>query len=287
MIVDQKDGLQHQDTFGILDNPKIDHVCGSILDSETFEVSFEADHVIHTAGFLGVQNVADHPALTMDVNILGTRNCLDYARRQPNLRRVVTFSTSEVFGTYAKKASEGDPALIPTDGYRWCYSTSKLAAEQYTKAYWKDHEVPYTIVRPFNIYGPHRFGSNAVSRFTEAALDGETITIEGNGLQRRAWCYIDDFTKSVLETMASESGRNEDFNLGNPLAECSVLELAQEVVALADSNSPVVVTGSQIEDVFERSPSIDKLTAKTGFVPSVSLRAGLKYTIEWLRSEQV
>ena len=173
---------------------------------------------MHTAGFLGVQAVAEHPLLTMDVNILGTRNCLEFALGQDRMQRIVTFSTSEVFGTFANKATEGDMAMIPTDGDRWCYSTSKLASEQYTRAYGRDHDMPYTIVRPFNVYGPHRFGSNAVSRFTEAAVAGDRITVQGDGSQRRAWCHVDDFVGGVLAAMTQPGGLNEDFNIGNPAA---------------------------------------------------------------------
>ena len=87
--------------------------------------------------------------------------------------------------------------------------------------------------------------------------------------------------------MTSPAGQNEDFNLGNPAAEHSVLELAEEVVRLAESSSMVTVTGSKIEDILERSPNVGKLKRMTGFAPSIDLRTGLERTISWLKSEQL
>lgn len=134
-ILDEKGTLSFHDPMELYKNEKVHFLNGSILDKEAFSKCGDVDYIVHAAGFLGIQSVANESIKTLDVNILGTRNCLEFATRQLRLKKFVTFSTSEVYGPHAKHLSEDNPAVVPTTGKRWCYAASKLAAEQYTLSY--------------------------------------------------------------------------------------------------------------------------------------------------------
>jgi len=284
LILDEKTSPAFADDLSLITDGSVEIIQASVLNPAAFDIGFEPDYIVHTAGILGISNVAENSVSTLDVNILGTRNCLEYASRLKNLNKFVTFSSSEVYGKCASESREADDAVIPTTGRRWCYAASKLSAEQYTMAYGRERNVPYVIIRPFNVYGPHRSGSNAISAFIENALNGKDLIISGDGSQRRSWCYVDDFVHGLLQATTIGSCTQDVFNLGNPDCGCSILELAELVVRLTKSRSRVVVTNSRDEDVTERRPNIDKAAEILGYAPEVCLEDGVRRTIEWIKS---
>lgn len=286
-IVDTAEEQMQPLVMPLLHDPQVIHIKKSILDKECFEnISTDVDAIIHAAGFLGVRNVAEHSRQALDINIIGTRNCLEFAAKQTQLKRFLAFSTSEVYGPDASALDEEHPLVIPSRGRRWCYAASKVAVEQYTKAYARECSVPYSIVRPFNIYGPYRKGSNAISRFMHCAQKGVPLQINGNGSQRRAWCYVDDFVEGVMLMLNHDSATNETFNIGNPDTHCSVLNLAQIIIALTGSSSTIQVTESDVEDVRDRTPLIAKAQRFFQYAPKVALIDGLRKTLHWASNYQ-
>lgn len=272
----------------IINNDRTKYLKGSVLDNGFLDtLPNDFDYIIHCAGILGVKKVGIESVHTLDVNILGTKNCLELCKRQVNLKRFLAFSSSEIYGTDASFLNEKKPAIIPTIGVRWCYAVSKIALEQYTKAYYREFKIPYTIVRPFNVYGPYRNGTNAVTNFISKALKNDPIQITGDGSQRRSWCYIDDFVIGVLEGLVNENGRNETFNIGNPDNSVSIHELGKIIIEKTLSRSDIIILRDLDRDVDNRQPNILKAKKLLNYKPIVSLEEGLQKTIEWIQSLQL
>jgi nucleoside-diphosphate-sugar epimerase len=165
---------------------------------------------------------------------------------------------------------------------RWTYAVSKLAAEALLFQLWRERGLPLTIVRPFNVYGPGQLGESAVHAFARAALLGQPLQVRGSGTQRRAWCYVDDFVAG-LSLILRLRPVGQVFNLGNPAAACTTLELAHAVRAAAGSSSPIERVPPACEDVVDRVPDIARASA-LGFAPRVGLADGLDLTVAWYRS---
>jgi len=160
---------------------------------------------------------------------------------------------------------------------------SKLAGEHLVASYYRETRLPIAIVRPFNIFGPRRTGDYALRRFILSALDGKPLEIHGDGTQIRSWCYIEDFCNALLQMMVRPEAIGEDFNVGHPGNTSTIYELAQKVIQLTGSASPVTFCPSPFPDISIRVPSLDKARRLLGYEPRFDLNTGLKRTIEWYR----
>ncbi|MFG2348670.1 NAD-dependent epimerase/dehydratase family protein [Streptomyces phaeochromogenes] len=272
--------------LGLADHVDVTLRRGDIRAAETFETLGDAyDYIVHAAGFLGIHKVVEHPLATLDINYLGTQRCLDFAAAQPDLKRIIVFSTSEVYGRHAVDVSETSPAVVDVDSLRWGYAASKLASEFLAMAYFVERQLPTVIVRPFNVYGPFRRGSNAVTSLVERALLGEPLQISGNGQQRRSWCYVTDLTAGLERALLSNQGVGERFNLGNDQADMGLLELAQLIVTATESSSSIRITGSADPDVQERKPAIGKACRLLDYEPVVDVAEGVARVVRARRAE--
>ena len=268
--------------MNILSHPAVQVLQGSILDAQFLEkLPIDFDHIIHTAGILGIKKVSEKPILTANVNVLGTKNILDVAIKQKQLSRFIHFSTSEIYGTEANNSREEDHAVIPNTGTRWIYASSKHFSEYLLKAYISEYGVPGVIVRPFNVFGPHRKGGNAMTTLIRKALRNEEIQIDGTGMQTRCWCYIDDFIAGVLSLLSKEGIVGEAFNIGNDSEPISMLRLAQRICHLLHSSSPISILNNQSDDVLNRSPNIQKAALFLGYQPQVCLDKGILQTAQF------
>ncbi len=193
----------------LADHPNVTIIRGDILDAEGVAKAMSGhDHVVHCAAIAGIDTVIQSPVTTMRVNVIGSANVLAAANELPNLKRVVCFSTSEVFGQRAFRSSETDATVMGRVGEaRWTYAVSKLAEEHLAIAYHTEFKMPVAVVRPFNVYGPGQVGEGALRIFIERAIRDETIQIHGDGTQIRAWCYVDDMVKGVLLGSDPPKGR--------------------------------------------------------------------------------
>lgn len=248
------------------------------------ELVAEADYVVHLASIAGVDTVRKHPVLTMEVSITGTMNILAAALEAGRARRVVDFSTSEVFGSYAYKVQEADVTALGAVGEaRWTYAVSKLATEHLALNYHKQYGLPTCSIRPFNIYGPGQIGEGAVHAFVTRALEGKALRIHNEGAQIRSWCYVDDIVEGVLRALSCERAVGEAFNIGNPRSTVTIYQLAALVKRLSQSASPIEFVPWNATDVELRIPDISKARDYLGFSPVVDLEDGLLRTLDWYR----
>jgi len=238
------------------------------------------------ASIAGVDTVMRQPVKTMKVSLLGTVNALDATLKAGCAERFVDFSTSEVFGRYAFKVTEGDVAQLGAVGEaRWTYAVSKLATEHLALNYYKEYGLPALSVRPFNIYGPGQVGEGAIHHFIVRALKNEQLTIHNDGSQIRSWCYIDDIVEGILLTLEKKEAVGHSFNIGNPRATVTIYNLATLIVRLAKSDSPIRSVEWDFPDVELRIPNIDKARALLGFEPEMDLDEGLLRTIAWYAAQ--
>lgn len=266
-------------------HPNIKLIKGDVLDLEKLKQSIRgANIVIHMAAIAGIDTVIKNPVTTMKVNMIGTYNVLETAITLNNIEKLLNFSTSEVFGSYAYKLEESDSTnLRPVGEARWVYATSKLAGEHFAYSYYKELGLPTISIRPFNIYGPGQVGEGAIHVFIVQAINDQTIKIHGEGDQIRSWCYIDDMVNAILLCLTKDEAIGEVFNVGNPRGTITILNLAEKIKFLANSKSEILHVPKGYVDVDLRIPRIDKAKKILKFEPKVDLDEGIKKTIEWYR----
>jgi dTDP-glucose 4,6-dehydratase len=242
----------------------------------------EVDAVMHFASPASPRDYLDMPIQTLKVGSLGTHNTLGLAKEKGATYMLA--STSEVYG---------DPQVHPQPesywghvnpvGPRGVYDEAKRFAEAMTMAYHRFHDLDTRIVRFFNTYGPRmrpRDG-RVVSNFIVQALEGEDLTIYGDGSQSRSFGFVSDTVRGVLDLLSSD--RVDPVNIGNP-GEFTVLELAEVILELTGSTSKLVFEDLPIDDPSQRQPDITVAREHLGWSPEISLRQGLEPTIDWFRT---
>jgi len=277
----------HRDTLTnskYANNPNLEIVKGDVLDFDMLNKSMAGtDIVIHAAGIAGIDTVIKRPTRTMQVNMIGTANALEAAKRNSIKDRFVDFSTSEVFGNRAFKSSEDDDTVSGSAGEaRWTYAVSKLAGEHLAMAYYQEFDLPVVSVRPFNVYGPGQTGEGAIQIFIKRALKNEDIFIYGDGNQIRAWCYVDDFVECLMLAIENPKAIGESFNIGNARVVTTIYGLAQSICRILDSKSKIIFKPALSADIELRIPSVAKAEKILGFKAKVDLEEGVINTAKWI-----
>ena len=281
----------HRDSLSgseLAEHPSFSFVHGDVLDGELLRsVAQGATHLVHAAAIAGVRTVLQSPVRTMRVNLIGTYNALEAAlATHETIERVVEFSTSEVFGTYAYKVDEEHVTTQGSVGEaRWTYAVSKLAGEHMARAYYDELRVPTVALRPFNVYGPGQIGGGAIRAFIETALAGDDLVIHGDGSQIRAWCYVDDMVDALLLALEHPNAVGESFNVGNARSAVTIYDLAQRIKRLTGCEGDIVFQPLHYTDVELRVPNVDKARRLLEFEASVELDEGLARTIAWYREK--
>lgn len=241
-------------------------------------------HIVHAAAVAGIDTVVQKPVSTLEINTLGTMNVLKAALDAKDLQRIVTFSTSEIFGPQAFNSSETSSSVIGSVGEaRWSYAVSKLAGEHMTLAYHTQYDMPSTVLRPFNVYGPGQVGEGALSTFIQRALKGENIQIHGDGTQIRAWCYVDDMVNGVIKALGHPGAVGKAFNIGNPRAVTTIYGLANTVIRLLESHSEIEFVRKDYADIELRVPDAAWARTEIDFAAKVDLEQGIPMTAEFYR----
>lgn len=271
---------------GLASHPRITVIRGDVLDPGAVRAAMDGcDAVVHMASIAGVDTVMKNPVLTMRIAMLGTMHVLEAAQAHGRIRRLIDFSTSEVFGRYAYQVTEFDATVLGAVGEaRWTYAVAKLATEHLAMNYCKEHHLPTCSIRPFNIYGPRQVGEGAIHHFIRRALDGQPLIVHNDGSQIRAWCYIDDIIDAIVLALDRDQAVGHAFNIGNPRSTVTIYNLAREIVRLSGSASPIQLQPWPHADVEIRVPAVAKARELLGFEARVDLEEGLLRTIEWYRS---
>jgi UDP-glucose 4-epimerase len=282
----------HRDTLtdsGFASHPNLKIIKGDVLDAGSLVEAMQgADIVIHAAAIAGIDTVIKDPVKTMRVNMIGTANALEAARTNNIKDRFIDFSTSEVFGSMAFRASEEQETVSGSAGEaRWVYAVSKLAGEHLTHSYHRQYGLPTVTIRPFNVYGPGQTGEGAISVMIQKALRGETIFINGDGNQIRAWCYVDDFVDCLMRCLEYPIAIGQSFNIGNARAVITTLGLAESICRVLKSQSKIEFRPPLSADIAIRIPSVTKTEEDLNFKAKVDLEEGILRTADYFRKLMV
>jgi UDP-glucuronate decarboxylase len=249
----------------------------------TFPLYVETDEIYNLACPASPIHYQFDPVQTTKTSVHGAINMLGLAKRVK--ARILQASTSEVYGDpEVHPQVESYWGRVNPIGPRSCYDEGKRCAETLFFDYRRQHGLDIKVVRIFNTYGP-RMATNdgrVVSNFIVQALNGDDITIYGDGTQTRSFCYVDDMIEGFILMMKSEDGFTGPVNLGNP-GEYSIGELAETIVSMCGTHSKVVYKPLPEDDPRQRQPDISLAKEKLGWEPKVALRDGLEETIAYFR----
>ena len=263
----------------LLDNPRFELLRHDI----TFPLYVEVDEIYNLACPASPIHYQHDPVQTTKTSVHGAINMLGLAKRVR--AKIFQASTSEVYG---------DPQIHPQPesywghvnpiGFRSCYDEGKRCAETLFFDYYRQHQLRIKVARIFNTYGPrmHPNDGRVVSNFIVQALQDNPITIYGDGLQTRSFCYVDDLIEVFIRFMATENDFTGPMNTGNP-GEFTIKELAEKVVNLTHSKSEIVYKPLPHDDPTQRKPDIRLAQEKLGWTPEIKLEHGLKMTIAYFK----
>lgn len=249
----------------------------------TFPLYVEVDEIYNLACPASPIHYQHDPVQTTKTSVHGAINMLGLAKRLGC--KIFQASTSEVYG---------DPQVHPQPEEYWgnvnpvgprsCYDEGKRCAETLFFDYHRQHGLPIKVARIFNTYGPrmHHADGRVVSNFIVQALRGQPITIYGEGEQTRSFCYVDDLVEGFIKLMESEAEVTGPINLGNP-GEFTIRALAQKVIELTGSQSPLVFEDLPADDPRQRQPDIARARTVLSWEPGIALDAGLEKTVAYFR----
>ena len=265
----------------------IDTVTNEPLLAELIDGS---DVVVHLAAAVGVKLIVEAPVHTIETNVHGTEVVLKHANKKKKL--VLIASTSEVYGksTAVPFREDADLVMGPTHKHRGAYACSKAIDEFLALAYWKEKKLPVVIVRFFNTVGPRQTGryGMVIPNFVRQGLAGQPITVHGDGMQTRSFCYVGDVVNAVQRLIAEPRAVGEVFNIGND-QEITIRALAEKVRVLTGSRSEIVTIPYEqayeagFEDMPRRVPDLGKIQQLVGYAPKVCLDDILSRVVDYFQ----
>lgn len=260
---------------------KIKIIAGNIgsPDSRNLITLDKPEIIFHLAAEAYVPKSFNQPLEVIDANIYGTLNILEAARSMDNITRVVCTSSSEIYGTHDLPIKETD-VMNPTSPY----GASKLAADRLAWAWWNTYKIPIAIIRPFNTYGP-RHTYDVVPFFINRALNGETLTIHGDGTQTRDLMYVTDTIDAFLIMGSHKDAIGKAVNFGTG-RDIMIKDLAEKIKLCSGSNCEIIHIESRTSEVKRlcSNPSLAK--SLFGWESTISIDEGLKRNIEWAKSQK-
>lgn len=251
--------------------------------SKFVHIPGQLDYILHFASPASPIDYLKMPIQTLKVGSLGTHNLLGLAKAKN--ARILIASTSEVYG---------DPTVHPqneeywgnvnTVGPRGVYDEAKRFQEAITMAYHNYHKLETRIVRIFNTYGPRMRlnDGRALPAFMGQALNGDNLTVFGDGSQTRSFCYVDDLIEGIYRLLLSDY--HLPMNIGNP-SEITIREFAEEIIALTSTESKIINKDLPKDDPKQRCPDISKAKDILDWTPQVSRTEGLKKTLAYFQSK--
>ncbi len=270
----QKLNIKH-----LITNPNFEVIRHDI----TLPLYLEIDQIYNLACPASPIHYQKDPVQTTKTSVHGAINMLGLAKRTG--ARILQASTSEVYGDpEVHPQSESYWGRVNPIGIRSCYDEGKRCAETLFFDYWRQHQLEIKVLRIFNTYGPrmHPNDGRVVSNFIVQALNGEEITIYGDGSQTRSFCFVDDLIDGMIKFMNSPSIITGPMNLGNA-EEFRIIDLAEKILKLTNSNSKILMRNLPQDDPKQRKPDLTYAESILSWKTSVALEEGLKKTIEYFR----
>ena len=252
-------------------------IWGSILNPYDIDRAIKGcETVIHLAALVGVEITEKKSLQCLHINIRGTSNVLDSAVKN-KVKKIIFSSSSEVYGEQVKFPIVENANLTPKSNY----GISKIAGEEYVRAYSKIYDLKFNICRFFNLYGLEQKEDFVIPKFAKNIKTGNPIKVYGDGKQIRSYCHVNDAVNGIINIL--QKGKdNSIYNVGNDMEPISVLDLAKKMVTI--SNKKIKIEKIPFEqsdresnrEIYRRQPSIEKLKKETGYIPKIKLDEGIK-----------
>ena len=274
----------------ILRDQRAKYINVNLNEVDLSEILLESniDYIVHLAAIVGVKNVESNPLLVLDNNLSMLNGIIEFAKRQRNLKRLIFASTSEVYAGTLKffglefPTKENTPLAISSEfDKRTTYALSKIYGE-YLCAF---SNLPYTILRPHNVYGPRMGLDHLIPeqlRRIWSARDGQSLSVTSPKHQR-TFIYIDDAVETILRVMEQEKCEGKTLNLGCQKPEFTVLEVVQMCARIVGRNLQIVEGEDMLGSPLRRVPSVELLESLIEFKPKISLEQGISLTYDWYR----
>jgi len=264
----------------LLDNPHFEVQRHDV----TFPLYVEVDEIYNLACPASPVHYQDNPVRTTKTSVHGAINMLGLAKRTG--AKIFQASTSEVYGDpEVHPQTENYRGSVSTTGPRACYDEGKRCAETLFFDYLRQHNLSIRVARIFNTYGPHMMPDDGrvVSNFIVQALKGDPITIYGDGMQTRSFCYVDDLIEGFIRLMRVDDKITGPMNLGNP-NEFTIRQLAETVLKLTETSSSLIEKPLPEDDPLQRCPDISYAKETLEWEPTIELEEGLERTISYFKN---
>lgn len=258
-----------------------------LVQDVTSPIQLSVDEIYNLACPASPRLYQSFPIETFKTSILGALNLLELAKKTG--AKIFQASTSEVYGDpEVHPQPESYHGNVNPIGPRACYDEGKRGAETLFFDYYRQHQVEIKVMRIFNTYGPRMSATDGrvVSNLILQALQGEALTVIGDGKQTRSFCFVDDTIDAMWRLMNSSKTLTGPINVGNP-SECTVLELASLILDLTGSKSQLIFLPATADDPLRRQPSVDLAKNELSWTPNVSLKDGLIQTIAYFEKNLI
>jgi len=281
-LMDHNIDVRVLDTAGTPHRDDVEHVRVDILDQQALdEATRGMDVIYHLAAVADVNNVARDPTGSVALNILGTANVLEAARRN-ELRRVILASTVWVYGA-AREERVDETSCFDAALTGHVYTTTKIAAEMLCHDYQTLYGLPFTVLRYGIPYGPRMRPSLVIPIFMRKALAGEPLTVAGDGSQNRKFVYVEDLAEAHVLALAPEA-ENQTYNIDGS-EEVTILRIAETVTQLLGGKG-IAFVPSRAGDYGGKQVSSAKAAREIGWTPHVDFDTGMRRTVDWFLSMQ-
>ena len=295
VVYDNLSSGQSKNLDSFKENKNFSFIKADVTDKNSVSsvLTKDVDIVFHLSAIVGVKGYIKDPLKVVDVNVIGTRNVLEFAVK--NNIKVLFASTSEIFGKNPNTPwpEDGDRVLGSTKVDRWSYSTSKAMCEHMLFAMSKNHSLPVVIVRFFNVYGPGQPPYFVISQSVQKVLKNERPLLYDSGKQTRCFTFVDDAVDGTMLALKSRKAIGDVFNIGSD-KETSIKEAIEMIIEIAGKKGKLSWKGldtkkhygDKYEDIPKRVPDVGKAKRILGWEAKTTLREGLKKTIEWSKQNK-
>ena len=247
------------------------------FDSKKLILDIKPDYIFHLAADAYVPNSFNHPLEVMETNLLGTINVLECSRSSSKIKQVVCTSSSEIYGLTMGKSIDESHQLFPSSPY----AASKLAADRYCYSYINTYNLPVSVIRPFNTYGP-RHTYDVIPKFVNLALKNKPLTIYGDGKQARDFTYVDDMVDAFLIMGLNKKAVGRFINFGTGTSH-SIIKTAKLIIKISKSKSKIVFKKKRLAEVPNLVCNYNLAKNLFGWRPKIKFEKGLHKNIEWTK----
>lgn len=272
----------------LLDKENVKFINGDITNPQFFyNVGYDFKYIYHFAAIIGVKNVFKKPEKVLAVNAIATLNLFEYAKKLPYLEKILFSSTSEIYaGTlkhYGIKIPTDENVNLTVDNIkspRTTYALSKMFGESVCFNFDKRFNIPFTIVRYHNVYGPRMGFAHVIPELFVKIDKNDEIDLP-SPKHTRAFCYIDDAVKMTIKLCTSKKAGNEIFHIGNSNEEIKIVDLAKTIALVMGKDIRINELDNTPGSTKRRCPSIKKMQKFIKFNPQISLKEGIIKTFKW------